>query len=156
MDTRSVCHHHQGQANIPVTLLVRDVLSQHVLHGSVHQLYHGALSGWYGVVLYWYLVSPAKPVGSGLVLLPSQNLVQVRACRFVWITDQPLSKSVTTYWYCCLLHWSGLPGQFPQQPAGGFWTVHQHSGAFFLVSAQSRNRTGLTTQATWPSDSRVL
>ena len=74
----------------------------------------------------------------------------------VWIADQALSKLVPTYWYCCLLHWSGLPGQSPQQPAGGFWTVHQHSGASFLVGAQSCNCTGLTTQATWPPHPQVL
>ena len=86
---------------------------------------------------------------AGLVLLLSRNL------PVDWTANWSLSNWVPTYWCCCLLHRSGLLGQCPKQPQGGFLTVHQHSGFFFLVGVQSCNRTGPITRATWPPVPRV-
>ena len=76
---------------------------------------------------------------AGLVLLPSQYL-QVRIRRLTGSHNWSLSNWVPRYWCCCLLHWSGLSGQCPQQPPGGFSKARQHSGVFVLVSVHCNYR----------------
>ena len=103
---------------------------------------------------YWFLLSPRKQVGwSGFASKPISSSSQDRLLD--WIAGWSLSNWVPRYWCCCLLHWSGLSGQCPQQPPGGLSKACQHSGVFVLVSVQSCNRTGPTTRATWPPVPRV-
>ena len=45
MNIGPVHHHNYGQVNIPVTLVLRDVLCQHVLNRTVHTLNH-AITLW--------------------------------------------------------------------------------------------------------------
>ena len=45
MNIGPVRHHNHGQVNIPVTLVLREVLSRHVLYRTVHTLNH-AITLW--------------------------------------------------------------------------------------------------------------
>ena len=88
---------------------------------------------------YWFLLSPGKPVGwSGSTSKPISSSSQDPPLD--WIAGWSLSNWVPRYWCCCLLHWSGLSGQCPQQPPGGFSKARQHSGVFVLVSVHCNYR----------------